>query len=102
MKKERTAHLSEVQSSPYDSGAPGLILKRDYRNVRLVLFLLCEDYLTGYKCIEGVVLAHSHIGSRIVHGASLAYDDVACLYDLTTELLHSQSFAMRFTTVLRT
>lgn len=47
-----------------------------------------------------MVFAHSHVETGIVLGTSLADKDIACLYNLRTELLESESFAFRFTAVL--
>ena len=49
---------------------------------------------------EGVVAADSDIIAGMNRSASLSYDDVAGLYDLTAEFLESKPFGMRLTTVL--
>ena len=49
-----------------------------------------------------MVLADSDVLVRIVHGTSLADDDVSGLYDLSAELLETESFALRLTPVLGT
>lgn len=73
---------------------PGLVLERDYRNVRFVLSLTGELHCTVNKSVECVVFTHTYILVRIVNCSSLANDDIACLYSLTTELLETKSFAL--------
>jgi len=51
---------------------------------------------------ESVVLAHAYVEAGVMDGATLALQDVACLADLTTENLYTESFAFRLTAVLRT
>jgi hypothetical protein len=40
-----------------------------------------------------VVLAHAHVATGMVCGATLTLDDVAGLYNLTAKLLDAESFA---------
>ena len=42
---------------------------------------------------EGVVLAHSDVGSGVPLGATLTDDDVARDYGFTTELFHAEAIA---------
>ena len=41
-----------------------------------------------------MILAHTDMLAGIVAGATLAYDDVACLDDLAAKLLDAESFAL--------
>ena len=61
-----------------------------------------EYYYTVEQSVDGVVLAHAHVLTRVVHCATLTLDDVAGFAILTAENLNSESFAFRLTTVLRT
>ena len=49
-----------------------------------------------------MILAHTHVCTRVMNSAALTLDDVACLGELTTENFNSESFAFRLATVLRT
>ena len=73
---------------------PGLILKRDYRDIGLVLFLAGELYGSIYKSIESVVLAHTDVPVRIVDCTALTDDDIAGLNDLAAEFLETQALAL--------
>ena len=77
-----------------------LVLEGNYGDVGFVVSLAGEFHGAVNKGIEGVVLSHAYVEVGVVDGASLADDDVAGLNDLTAEFLESESFAMRFTTVL--
>ena len=72
----------------------GLVLERDDGYVGFVLSLPGELDGTVHQGVQGVVLAHTDIQIGIVHGAPLTHDDIAGLYDLTTELLDSETFAV--------
>ena len=60
---------------------------------RLVVFLFHELNDAVALGIEGVVLAHTDVLARVVLGAALTHDDVACDGCLSTENLHSESLA---------
>ena len=47
------------------------------------------------ESVEGVVLAHAHVQTGMVNGATLTLDDVACLGKLTTKNLNTESCALR-------
>ncbi len=47
-----------------------------------------------------MIFSHTNVEVGIVHCTSLAYDNVAGLYDLATEFLESETLAMGLTTVL--
>lgn len=53
---------------------------------------LVEVHNTVNKCIESVVLANTYILAWVMLGATLTNDNVACLYNLTTEVLQTESF----------
>ncbi len=61
----------------------------DNRYDALVATSLAELNGSVDKCVERVVLTHSHICSGIVLGAALANDDVACDTLLTAENLNA-------------
>ena len=50
---------------------------RYYRNCALVITAFVEVYHTVNESIQGVVLADTHVLTRVVLGAALANDDVA-------------------------
>ena len=54
----------------------------------------CERHCTVDESIESVVLAHAHVATGMVCGATLTLDDVAGLYNLTAKLLDAESFAL--------
>ena len=41
-----------------------------------------------------MILAHTHIKTRVVLSTALTHDNVACLYDLCAELLDAKTFGM--------
>ncbi len=49
-----------------------------------------------------MVLADTHIPTRVVDGSSLADEDISSLYGFLSELLDTETLALRLTTVLRT
>lgn len=71
-----------------------LVLKRDYRDIRFIVSFLAEAYLTVYECVKSMVFTHSYIQTRIVDCTSLADKNVACLYNLITEFLDTESLAV--------
>ena len=54
------------------------------------------------ESVEGVVLAHAHVQTGMVNGATLTLDDVACLGELAAKDFNAESLALRLTAVLRT
>lgn len=71
-----------------------------HRNERAVVFAFAEHYGAIDEGKQCVVFAYADVFAGVVLGAALADEDVACFADFTTKNLHSQSFAMRFATVL--
>jgi hypothetical protein len=65
-------------------------LSRD-GDVRSVVLLTREDYLTVDECIERVVLTDTYACTWVMLRATLADDDVTSLSVLTTEELYSES-----------
>ena len=65
-------------------------LSRD-GDVRSVVLLTREDYLTVDECIERVVLTDTDTYAWVMLRATLADDDVTSLSVLTTEELYSES-----------
>ena len=61
-----------------------------------------KNHSTVDEGIQGVILAHTHVYTRVVNSTALTLDDVSGLNLLATENLNSESFAFRLTTVLRT
>ena len=92
-KQKRTATPGERQSSVYQTFIPRLVFERDNRDVRLVLCLLAEFYLTVNEGVESVIPTHSDVETRVVNSTSLTDDDVARLYSLISEFLKTESFA---------
>lgn len=72
-----------------------------YVNVSVASSVL-ELYCSVNESIEGVVLAHAHVLTWAVNGAALTADDVTGLCELPTKKFHSESLAVRLTSVLRT
>lgn len=62
---------------------------RYYRNCALVITAFVEVYHTVNESIQGVVLADTHVLTRVVLGAALANDDVAGDTLLTTPDLNT-------------
>ena len=71
-----------------------LVLEWKYRNVRLVVCLLAEAYLTVNKSVKSVILTNTHVQTWVVNCTSLTNEDIASLYSLITEFLDTESFAM--------
>ena len=67
-------------------------LSRD-GDVRSVVLLTREDYLTVDECIERVVLTDTYACTWVMLRATLADDDVTSLSVLTTEELYPKSLA---------
>ena len=86
--------LSRIQAPPR------LVLKRDYRNIRLILSLAGELYSTVDESIEGVVLAHSDVLVRIVDCTPPTDNDIAGFNYFAASVLETMPFALRLTTVL--
>ena len=90
----------------------------NYRDYALVALALVEVNRSVNKCIKRVVLADSHVVTRVVLRAALANDDVtsqalltaedlnaeslSCALLLTAEDLNAESLSCALTTVLRT
>lgn len=56
-------------------------------------FAFSEDNNTVDEGEESVVLAHANVETGMVNGATLTLDDVTGFAVLTTENLHTESFA---------
>ena len=92
--KKRTAPYSGMQSSIFVIKSRVLVLKREYRDIRFIVCLLAEAYLTVNKSVKSVILTHSNIQTWVVNSTSLTNENVASLYCLITKLLDTESFAM--------
>ena len=66
------------------------------------VFTFSEDNSTVYESVDSVVFTHTHVQTGVVNSASLTFDNVACLSELTTENFNTESFAFRLAAVLRT
>lgn len=53
----------------------------------------CEEYSAVNQCVEGVVLAHTHVKTGMVNSAALTLEDVASLCILSAENLNTESLA---------
>jgi len=60
-------------------------------DVRAVVLLAGEDYLSVDQCIERVILTDPYACTWVMLSTTLADDDVTCLSVLTTEELYSES-----------
>ena len=68
-----------------------LFFNREYRNVRFVVGSFFESNGTADQRKKGMVLAHTYILARMVHRATLAYDDIPSLCKLATIEFNPQS-----------
>ena len=60
----------------------------------LAAFLACSEYhCTVDEGEESVVLTHSDVETRVMHRATLALQDVACLAVRATKYFNTESFA---------
>lgn len=87
--------------SPCELYSAELRLSGDDGDVRTALGLLDELDSAINKSEDGVILAHADVSTRMMLGAALTKDDVACLACLTAEKLQAKSFAFAVTAVLR-
>lgn len=71
-----------------------LFSERNYRNVRFVVRFLAESNYAVHQGIQRMVFTHTYIQTRVVHGTSLANQDVTGFGSLSTKQFNSQSFAM--------
>ena len=71
-------------------------------DVLAAAFTLGKEHYTVNKSVDGMILAHAYVFTRMVHCTALALDDVACFSVLATKNLNTESFAFRLTSVLRT
>ena len=62
-------------------------------NVRFVVAFLAEGYDTIAEREQCVVATDTHVFTRVVNGATLTYNNVTCLCELTTKDLHAKTFA---------
>lgn len=69
------------------------LLNRSYAYIRFAFAFLAEDHRTVYQSEQSMILAHTYILARIMHGSALTYNDVAGFGKLTAEQLYAQSFA---------
>lgn len=79
-----------------------VIVCRYNRYIRTVLLTFAEYYRTVYQSEQRVVFTHTYVLTRVMYCTSLTYQNVSGFGILTTENFDTQSFAFRFTTVLRT
>lgn len=59
-----------------------------------------ESNLTGYFCIDGVVLAHANVLTHVETGAALTDDDGAGSYQLTVMGFGSHALCVGITAVV--
>jgi len=71
-----------------------------YRYEGSVVCFLGEYYFTVYQREKRMIFTDTDILARVVLSTSLSYDDVTGDSILAAEDLHTQSFGMRFSTVL--
>ena len=69
-------------------------------NALLTAYHNLELNLTLNERVESVVRSDSDVGAGMDLGASLSYDDAACLNSLTTELLYAETLGFAITAVL--
>jgi len=67
---------------------------RKYVNNRFVILFPCILHLPVNQCEEGVVFSHSHVGSGMMFGSSLPYQDIPGFDFLSAEYFDSQPFAV--------
>lgn len=79
-----------------------VIVCRYNRYIRTVLLTFAEYYRTVYQSEQRVVFTHTYVLTRVMYCTSLTYQNISGLGILTAENFDTQSFAFRFTTVLRT
>ncbi len=65
-----------------------------YRNIGFVVSFLAEAYSTVDQCVESVVLTDTYVEAWVVDSSPLTNEDITCLYNLITEFLDTESFAM--------
>ena len=95
MTKKRTEPYSGKQSSNLlVMKSRVLVLKREYRDVRFVISLLAEADTTVDKCVKSVILTDTDVQTWVVNSTPLTNKDITCLYNLITEFLDTESFAM--------
>ena len=75
---------------------------RQNGDIGFALGLLLEGNRSVDQSENCVILAQTHVLTRIVQRAALADDDVTGFCELTAVNLDAQSFAFGFTAVLRT
>ena len=85
---------------PRFGNRPARLRQRSHRDVRSVLFLFLEGNHSVYQSVQRVVLAHANVLARIVHGTSLANQNIARFGNLTAEKFHAETLAFGFPTVL--
>lgn len=69
------------------------------RYERLLAGFLFENHFAINQCKQGVVFAHPNIVARIMYGASLSYNNIACDGHLTAKNFYAKALAMGFATV---
>ena len=95
--------LRWISSSGYAGWTSSLGLHSgDDRDEALVATTTLEADGDVNKGIQRVIAAHTHVGTRMMDGATLADDDVTRLAGLSTPNLHAETLARRLTAVLRT
>ena len=95
MTKKRTEPYSGKQSSNLlVMKSRVLVLKWEYRDVRFVISLLAEADATVDECVKSVILTDTDVQTWVVNSTPLTNKDITCLYNLITEFLDTESFAM--------
>lgn len=72
----------------------GLCLgNRLHVDIRATVLTCGEHYNTVDQGVDGVVLTHAYIQTRVVYSTTLTLDDVACFSCLSTKNLYAKAFA---------
>ena len=71
-------------------------------DVGTVTFFSLEGYGSVRKGIKGEVFAHAYVAARVEFSASLAYKNIPCSGNLSTEEFYSKSFAFTIAAIITT
>ena len=63
---------------------------------------MLELYCSVNESIQGVVLTHAHVSTSTMNSTALTANNVTGFCKLPTKKFHSESLAVRLTSVLRT
>lgn len=68
-------------------------LSRSYVDEPTAILTLGKHHYTINQSVDSVILAHTHVFTRVVNCATLTLDNVAGLCILTAKNLNTESFA---------